>query len=43
MWVVDGRPRVVFEFTVAGGRIVGIDMISDPTTIGDLDLEILAD
>jgi hypothetical protein len=40
MWVVDGRPRVVFEFTVASGRIVGIHMISDPTTIGDLDLEI---
>jgi RNA polymerase sigma factor (sigma-70 family) len=43
MWAVDGRPRVVFEFTVAGERIVGINMISDPTTIGGLDLELLAD
>jgi RNA polymerase sigma-70 factor (ECF subfamily) len=41
MWAADGRPRVVFEFTVAGGRIVGIEMLSDPTAIGDLDVEIL--
>ncbi|PZS20763.1 MAG: RNA polymerase subunit sigma-70 [Pseudonocardiales bacterium] len=41
MWAVDGRPRVVFGFTITAGRIVGIDMISDPTIVGELDLEIL--
>ena len=41
MWAVDGRPRVVFGFTITGGKIVGIDMISDPRTLRGLDLEIL--
>jgi RNA polymerase sigma factor (sigma-70 family) len=41
LWAVDGRPRVVFEFTITHGKIVGIEMISDPTTLRELDLEIL--
>jgi RNA polymerase sigma factor (sigma-70 family) len=43
MWAVDGRPRVVFGFTITDGKIVGIDMISDPTILRELDLEILTD
>ena len=43
LWAVDGVPRVVFGFTITGGKIVGIDMISDPTTLRDLELEPLTD
>jgi RNA polymerase sigma factor (sigma-70 family) len=41
MWVVDGRPRVVFGFTIADGKIVGIDLISDPATLQGMDWELL--
>jgi RNA polymerase sigma factor (sigma-70 family) len=30
VWAPGGRPRVVFAFTVAGGRITGIDLVADP-------------
>jgi hypothetical protein len=33
----------VFGFTITDGKIVGIDMISDPTILRELDLEILTD
>jgi RNA polymerase sigma factor (sigma-70 family) len=38
VWSVGGTPRVVFDFTIADGRIVAIDLIADPGTIGELDL-----
>ena len=41
--VTDRVPRVVFGFTITGGKIVGIDMISDPTTLRDIELEPLTD
>jgi RNA polymerase sigma factor (sigma-70 family) len=37
-WAPDGQPRAVFSFTVAGGRIVGIDLIADPERIQQLDV-----
>jgi RNA polymerase sigma-70 factor (ECF subfamily) len=43
MWAVNGRPRVVFGFTITDGMIVRIEMISDPTILGGLDLELLSD
>ena len=36
---VGGRPRVVFTFTVRGGRIVGIELLGDPETLDVLELE----
>jgi RNA polymerase sigma factor (sigma-70 family) len=30
VWALGGRPRVVFAFTIAGGRITGIDLVADP-------------
>ncbi|MGH2391603.1 MAG: sigma-70 family RNA polymerase sigma factor [Chloroflexota bacterium] len=36
-----GQPRVVFSFTIAGGKIVAIDLIADPVRISRLDLAIL--
>jgi len=36
---VGGRPQVVFDFTVRGGRVVGIELLADPGTLEVLDLE----
>jgi RNA polymerase sigma factor (sigma-70 family) len=36
--VRDGRPISLMSFTVAGGRIVGIDILSDPARLARLDL-----
>jgi RNA polymerase sigma factor (sigma-70 family) len=41
VWAQGGRPRVVFDFTIAGGRIVGIDLLSDPERLSELGLEIV--
>jgi RNA polymerase sigma factor (sigma-70 family) len=40
-WIHDGRARVVFSFTVTGGRIVAIDLLADPEHLRELDLELL--
>ena len=36
---VGGRPMAVFDFTVRRGRVVGIELLADPETLGALDLE----
>src|SRR5439155_15626502 len=41
VWAAGGRPRVVFAFTIAGGKIVRIDLVADRGRIGQLDLVIL--
>lgn len=41
VWSQGGRPRVVFDFTVAGGRIVAIDMLADPELLDALDLVVI--
>jgi RNA polymerase sigma-70 factor (ECF subfamily) len=41
VWAMDGKPRVVFRFTVAGGRVTAIDMVADPDRVSHLDLAIL--
>ena len=41
VWAPGGHPRVVFSFTMAGGKIVAIDLIADPERIRQLDLAIL--
>jgi RNA polymerase sigma-70 factor, ECF subfamily len=40
-WAPGGRPRVVFDFTTENGRIVAIDLIADPASLGELELELL--
>ena len=40
-WGPDGRPFSVIGFTVAGGRIVEIDVLADPERLGRLDLSAL--
>jgi RNA polymerase sigma factor (sigma-70 family) len=39
----DGRPLAVAGFTVAGGKIVEIDLLADPTRLRELDLTVLDD
>lgn len=36
-----GRPFALLAFTVAGGRIVEIDVLSDPERLAALDLSVL--
>jgi RNA polymerase sigma factor (sigma-70 family) len=43
VWAPGGRPRVVFDFTVARGKIVRIDILADPERLRRLDLAILDD
>jgi RNA polymerase sigma factor (sigma-70 family) len=40
VWMPGGEVRVVFDFTVAAGRIAAIDLIADPARLRDLDLTI---
>jgi RNA polymerase sigma factor (sigma-70 family) len=41
VWARDGQPRVVFGFTIAHGKILGIEMIGDPVGLRTLDLVLL--
>ena len=40
VWAPGGRPRVVFSFTITGGKIVEIEMVADPDRLRRLDLAI---
>ncbi|MBI4421080.1 MAG: sigma-70 family RNA polymerase sigma factor [Gemmatimonadetes bacterium] len=41
VWAVGGEPRVVFGFTMAGGKIVAIDMVADRSRLRQMDLVVL--
>jgi RNA polymerase sigma-70 factor (ECF subfamily) len=41
VWAAGGRPRVVFNFTLTGGKITAIDLVGDPRTLEQLDLATL--
>jgi RNA polymerase sigma factor (sigma-70 family) len=43
VWAPGGQPRVVFGFTLAGGKIVEIHMVAEPARLRRLDLVILKD
>jgi RNA polymerase sigma-70 factor (ECF subfamily) len=34
----DGRPRVLFAFTVTDGRIAAIDILMDPDRLAELSI-----
>jgi RNA polymerase sigma-70 factor (ECF subfamily) len=42
-WAPDGSPFAVISATVAGGRIVSIDILADPDRLSRLDLDPVAD
>jgi RNA polymerase sigma factor (sigma-70 family) len=39
VWVHEGRALVLFRFTIAGDRIVGIDLVGDPHTLAQVVVE----
>jgi len=41
VWLQRGQPRMVFGFTISGGKIAAIDMLADPGRIRQLDLVVL--
>jgi RNA polymerase sigma factor (sigma-70 family) len=41
VWAPAGEPRVVFAFTITGGKIVAIDLLADPERLRQLDLAML--
>jgi RNA polymerase sigma factor (sigma-70 family) len=41
VWAPGGVPRVVFGFTIAGGRIVAIDVVADPERLSRLQVALL--
>jgi hypothetical protein len=38
VWLVDGRPKVVYRFTAGDERITAIELIADPERLRALDL-----
>jgi RNA polymerase sigma-70 factor, ECF subfamily len=42
VWAQGGRPRAVFEFRSAHGKIVSIELVADPARLGQLELEVLS-
>lgn len=42
VWAQGGSPRVVFGFTIASGKITGIEMIADGERISKLEVAFLA-
>jgi hypothetical protein len=43
VWAPRGRPRVVFGFTITGGKVVEIDLVADAERLGQLDVTVLDD
>jgi RNA polymerase sigma factor (sigma-70 family) len=43
VWAPGGQPRVVFAFTVTGGKVLEIDILADPDRLRQLDLAVLDD
>jgi RNA polymerase sigma factor (sigma-70 family) len=43
VWAPGGRSRIVFGFTIAGGKIIEIALVADPERLRRLDVAILTD
>ena len=39
VWMAGPKPRVVFTFIVAGGRVTGIDLVADQDTLAAMTIE----
>lgn len=42
VWTPEGRPHIVFTFTIAHGRIVAIDLLADPASLARLEISVLS-
>jgi hypothetical protein len=38
VWAKDGQIRVVFDFTISGGKIMAIELIADPEYLGQVEV-----
>ena len=38
VWAQGGQTRVVFAFTITGGKVAAIEMIADPERLGRLEV-----
>ena len=38
IWVQGGKTRMVFGFTISGGKVTAIEMIADPELLAQLDI-----
>ncbi len=43
VWSMGGEPRMVFAFTITGGKISAITMLADPERLKHLHLEVIGD
>ena len=43
VWAQGGKPRVVFGFTIADGKIVAIGILADRNRLSQLDLAVIND
>jgi len=41
VWAQGGRPLAVFDFRIAHGKIVAIEIVADPERLGEMELEVL--
>ena len=39
-WAPGGRPAALFSFVVRGGKVASIELLSDPGTIADLEIDL---
>lgn len=42
VWAPNGQPRVIFDFTITGGKVGSINMVADPTRLRQDELAILS-
>jgi RNA polymerase sigma-70 factor (ECF subfamily) len=40
VWVMGGRPRVAFVFTVDGDQVTGIELVMEPARVAELDVQL---
>jgi RNA polymerase sigma-70 factor (ECF subfamily) len=40
-WLVGGKPRVAFAFTIRDGKVAAVDLLADPQRLGQINLTIL--
>jgi RNA polymerase sigma-70 factor (ECF subfamily) len=43
VWAVEGRPRVVFGFTITSWKIAAINLVGDPERLAQLDIAFVED
>jgi RNA polymerase sigma-70 factor (ECF subfamily) len=43
VWAVGGKPRVVFVFDVQSDKVTGIDLVMEPSSVEDFNVELIKD